>query len=607
MKNHNLKKILNKTIILIVTLGLLCSMSVSAAVTLDADVTKDNATLTVNCGEAFKGKNVVVQVFEPTGTVDDLLNDGSYNVTDAETIDDSLVCVYHGKLDANGSVSFTVAPTGPKGVYGVRISVKSIYEVTETEFVFSSEDDAQQVIDNLTDDLNKDAVAKVLKKDPDASDRVYQPYQILMLAESAYYTEYDNGADDTFKPSVHANIAKNLDTEGDVTPADFVALFEEAVAVESVNALTGSDLELYIGNNDKKLGLDVRNEYKNIYSNPKRFDSGAKAALLDTIEDENLTGKTAKEVADFFCEEILVNILPGSEDAPGVIDSFILEFAETLKANGADMDAYKESDKPLDLCTDIAGYAPFESIKDFTDAINAVLEDAGEEEDEDEDETPSKPSGVTTGVKTEGGFSPNSAGTSYTPGNANINVEVPKVSVFSDLETTHWAYESIVALKDEGIVAGKGDGSFAPNDIVTREEFVKMLVLALGLNNSYSETPVLSDMSGNEWFAPYVYAAYGNGIVNGIGDGFGVGLSITRQDMAVLCARAIEFKGVTLETVRENMTFTDSISDYAVEAVEKLWGAGLVNGKSETEFAPTATATRAEAAKMLYEVLKAIR
>ena len=181
------------------------------------------------------------------------------------------------------------------------------------------------------------------------------------------------------------------------------------------------------------------------------------------------------------------------------------------------------------------------------------------------------------------------------------------MSVFADLETTHWAYESIVALKDEGIISGKGDGSFAPNDNVTREEFVKMLVLSLGLNNTDGETPVLSDMSGNEWFAPYVYAAFNNGIVNGIGEGFGVGQNITRQDMAVLCARAIEFKAVTLEPVRENMAFADEISDYAKDAVAKLWGAGLVNGKSETEFAPTATATRAEAAKMLYEVLKAIR
>ncbi len=607
MKNHNLKKILNKTIILIVTFALLCSMSVSAAVTLDADVTKDNATLTVSCGESFAGKNVIVQVYEPTGTVDDLYGDDAYDVTDAETLEKALVCVYHGKLDANGEVTFTVAPTGPKGVYGVRISVKSIYEPTETEFVFSSEDDAQQVIDNLTADLDADAVAEVLKKDPDASDRIYQSYQILGLADSAYYTEYDKGDDDTFKPGVHANIAKNLDTEGDITPADFTALFEEAVVVESVNVLTGDALELYIGNNHKKLGLDVRNEYKNIYLNPKRFDSDAKAALLDTLEDETLTGKTAKEVADFFCEEILVNILPGSEDAPGVIDSFILEFATTLEANGADMDAYENSDKPLDLCTDIAGYAPFETIKDFADAINSVLDDAEGTEDGEDEVTPSRPSGVVTGVKTEGSFSSTTSGTSYTPGNANINVQVPNVSVFSDLATTHWAYESIVALKDEGIISGKGDGSFAPNDNVTREEFVKMLVLSLGLNNTDGETPVLSDMSGNEWFAPYVYAAFSSGIVNGIGEGFGVGQNITRQDMAVLCARAIEFKAVTLETVRENMAFADEISDYAKDAVAKLWGAGLVNGKSETEFAPKATATRAEAAKMLYEVLKAIR
>ena len=178
---------------------------------------------------------------------------------------------------------------------------------------------------------------------------------------------------------------------------------------------------------------------------------------------------------------------------------------------------------------------------------------------------------------------------------------------FTDIADVAWAHEAINALKDEGIIAGKGEGKFAPKANVTREEFVKMLVLALGITDTDAANPEFADVAGSEWFAQYVYTAYKNGLVNGVGEGFGVGSNITRQDMAVLCARAIEAKGVALETVRENMTFTDAISDYAQEAVAKLWSAGLVNGKSETEFAPKATATRAEAAKMLYEVLKAIR
>lgn len=611
MRNLKLGKILNKTIILIVTLALFCSVSVSAAVTLDAVVTKDNATLTVSCGDSFAGKNVVVQVFEPTGSVEDLDNDGSYTVTDKDILEGALAAVYHGKLDANGEVTFTVAPTGPKGVYGVRISVKSIYEVTETEFVFSSEDDAQQIIDNLADDLDADAVAAALYKDTEASDRVYQPYQILTIAESDYYDAYDN-ADDTFKGSVHNNIVENFNTDSDVTPTDFIALFEEAVAVENVNVLEGASLEEYIDNNADILGLSERNEYKTVYSNTDRFSAEDKASLLAAVEDANLTTKSAKEVADFFCEKILVNILPEKEDAPGVVDSFILEFDTTLEANGADMEAYKNAEKPLDICADVVAYAPFESIADFTKALNEVMEDA---EDAPEAEKPSKPSGNTSGLKSEGSSGGGGGGgTSYTP---KDEVKVPEVAepvapvvpadTFTDIADVAWAHEAINALKDEGIIAGKGEGKFAPKANVTREEFVKMLVLALGITDTDAANPEFADVAGSEWFAQYVYTAYKNGLVNGVGEGFGVGSNITRQDMAVLCARAIEAKGVALETVRENMTFTDAISDYAQDAVSKLWSAGLVNGKSETEFAPKATATRAEAAKMLYEVLKAIR
>ena len=106
MRDLKLGKILNKTIILIVTLALLCSMSVSAAVTLDAVVTKDNATLTVSCGDSFAGKNVVVQVFEPTTSVEDLVGDGNYTETDTGILENTLVCVYHGKLDDEGNVTF---------------------------------------------------------------------------------------------------------------------------------------------------------------------------------------------------------------------------------------------------------------------------------------------------------------------------------------------------------------------------------------------------------------------------------------------------------------------------------------------------------------------
>ena len=52
---------------------------------------------------------------------------------------------------------------------------------------------------------------------------------------------------------------------------------------------------------------------------------------------------------------------------------------------------------------------------------------------------------------------------------------------FSDVSGEHWAKEAVEALADKGIISGFGDGSFKPDNNVTREEFVKMAVVAFGI------------------------------------------------------------------------------------------------------------------------------
>lgn len=87
---------------------------------------------------------------------------------------------------------------------------------------------------------------------------------------------------------------------------------------------------------------------------------------------------------------------------------------------------------------------------------------------------------------------------------------------------------------------------------------------------------------------------------------FGSSDNITRQDMAVIIYRAAQATGVELDETNEGKTFDDdmSVAAYAKEAVDMLVRAGVINGISETEFAPLANATRAQAAKMTYELVK---
>ncbi|MBQ7574193.1 MAG: S-layer homology domain-containing protein [Clostridia bacterium] len=176
---------------------------------------------------------------------------------------------------------------------------------------------------------------------------------------------------------------------------------------------------------------------------------------------------------------------------------------------------------------------------------------------------------------------------------------------FTDMDTAAWAIPAVDYLAAKGIVAGISQSKFAPNRNITREEFTALLIRAIGIPDS---TKALSfkDTDNDEWYAPYIRAALSAGIVNGISDTwFGVGEPITRQDMALMLSNAITSQNIELAQNGSVPDFADknAISDYAVEAVERLCLCGIMNGVSDTEFAPHANATRAMAAKVLYSVL----
>lgn len=176
---------------------------------------------------------------------------------------------------------------------------------------------------------------------------------------------------------------------------------------------------------------------------------------------------------------------------------------------------------------------------------------------------------------------------------------------FNDLGSVSWASEAINALADKGIVSGRDAVTFAPNDDITRAEFAKIVVGAF--NIELGANADLSDIDSSAWYAPYVGACYAAGIITGYDDGeFKPGNLVTRQEMAVMVLRAAQYKGITIDTPNEKVNFTDAdkIASYAAEAVETLQQAGIINGMDDGKFAPEDTATRAQAAKILYTFCK---
>jgi hypothetical protein len=179
---------------------------------------------------------------------------------------------------------------------------------------------------------------------------------------------------------------------------------------------------------------------------------------------------------------------------------------------------------------------------------------------------------------------------------------------FTDVPASHWAADPINYLAEKGIVHGKTATSFAPNDNITRAEFVTILAGVAGADVKTATVSDFSDVAADAWFAPYVAWAAQAGVSKGTGDGkFNPNAPITRQDMAAMIVRFVkDVQGTTLPAVNEAVHFADSgqIADYAADAVAMMQKAGIISGKGNNLFAPLDNATRAEAAKMLAFLLR---
>ncbi|MBQ8587782.1 MAG: S-layer homology domain-containing protein [Clostridia bacterium] len=175
---------------------------------------------------------------------------------------------------------------------------------------------------------------------------------------------------------------------------------------------------------------------------------------------------------------------------------------------------------------------------------------------------------------------------------------------FPDMASAAWANEAVAALKAKGIISGDNNGKFNPNDYVTRAEFAKMMVIVTGAEIADTNVAFV-DVGKDDWYYPYVKAAAQKGLVKGDSAGnFNPNERITREDMAVILYRAYSIG----ENLGYTVEFADSgnISEYAKEAIAFLSAKKIINGVGNNLFAPKNTATRAEAAQLLYNALAQI-
>lgn len=181
---------------------------------------------------------------------------------------------------------------------------------------------------------------------------------------------------------------------------------------------------------------------------------------------------------------------------------------------------------------------------------------------------------------------------------ADEDIEEKKNFPFTDMENTLWAKESVKALYEKGIVTGVTDDTFEPGRNITRAEFVKLLCDMLDINDT-ENSPEFTDCSPDDWYYNYVVSAYNSGIVKGMGsDYFGARLPLSRQDMAKMLEGVLVKKNVKFS---ETSDFVDmeNADSYALDAIKKLIGLGVLSGDSDGIFRPKDNTTRAEAAVVI--------
>jgi len=209
---------------------------------------------------------------------------------------------------------------------------------------------------------------------------------------------------------------------------------------------------------------------------------------------------------------------------------------------------------------------------------------------------PSGPSGPSGPIGPGGPIGPTD------PGNGNgVNN-----NIFNDI-ANHWARDEILKMYAQGVVNGVGNGQFAPNYNITRAQFAAILVRALGLSldNGYANGDIFNDVNGIDWFASAVAAAYNAGIVRGYNGTFRPNDEVSRQEMAIMLMTALGFMGLENDNYADLSSFSDVslIADWAYNAVSGAVGAGLMSGVGNGEFSPQTSATRAQATVVISRLL----
>ncbi len=188
-------------------------------------------------------------------------------------------------------------------------------------------------------------------------------------------------------------------------------------------------------------------------------------------------------------------------------------------------------------------------------------------------------------------------------------IAITSAGGFPDVPRDFWAYDAIQNLSEKGIVNGKGNRLFEPNDIVNRAEFITMLTGSISITTK-KDTTMYQDVYPETWFFENVVSAESINILDNLvtneNEKFYPFAGLTREEMACILASYAKQQNIRSTGNKKINQFQDYqlIDPHYVGDVLYAVNAGIMKGMSDKVFDPRSTVTRAQAAYVIWNLTK---
>ncbi len=524
------------------------------------------------------GKQAVITLF---------YNDQDQNTdtSDYNSVDITNILPYAGQVYINEENVFYDKFIMEAQTFDYPVFVNAASEQMNTILHYYSKED----ISGVDDVINSTSVQELL-----TALKSGKNLEILGIDEELFNTlNQNNTAEFIFLEKTELEKTQEISTQ------DMSDLVRRGIAVSQLSeAKDAKSSEAVLNKYKDVFLLDQKTGYKTYHA--QYMNDAYRLDVADGLR--GIVYKTMDDVAERFNEQVVLKAIDYIANI-AYIKTILNDNNDTL---GWDLSRYNKLSDTSKVDLAIYNNRPYNDLEKMKDTYDDALDDLN--------------SGSSTGGGGSGGTGSGTGGASSSgrPSQSwTVSTDIPQQNnepeqiehPFNDLENTQWAREAIESLAERGIVNGSGDGRFRPDDTITREEFVKMLVGIFDLEADDPSSEFL-DVPKDAWYYEPVSIAYTLGITKGIDDThFGTGLCVTRQDMACLIRNCMEYKGLISTVTQDDPDFADAeeISDYAQESVALMKVYGVINGYEDDTFRPKNTATRAEAAVMLYNAEGDIR